>query len=288
MRIDDQKPNAAEQANRDDRHRQNVKQKDTVSPHQASQQAGYKQNKDFQSLFDQALEKTRTAKQPTQSEAAKFDSKIKDILSSDDQGKDRDRSNSKKDKEDDKKVLSNEEKESGRTHKEGGVKDRILGKTHTGGDGSGSGSSFSDNKGDSSNQFGQRQQKNPGTVKVDTSTVSTFQNQQVQALQSASILQNVQKLQKIPPQVLDQIVQYVRVGLNKNLNREMQIDLSDKVFKGLSLKVALHQGKLQITFLTPHADIRRIFEASKGEISQALEKQGHRVAFLQIRDTKNT
>ncbi len=284
MRIDDQKPNAAEQANRDDRHRQNVKQKDTVNTHQASQQAGYKQNKDFQSLFDQALEKTRLANQPTQSESAKFDSKIKEIISSDDKNKDRDSSDRKKDKDDDKKVLSSEEKDSGKTHKEGAVKDRILGKSHTGGEGSGGGSSFSDNKGNSSNQFGQRQQKNTDLGQTANLHPSAFQNQQIQSVHSASLLQNVQKMQKIPPQVLDQIVQYVRVGLNKNLDKEMQIDLSDKVFKGLSLKVILNQGKVQITFLSSSLDIRRIFEASKSDIRQSLESKGHRVASVEVRD----
>ncbi len=287
MKIDDQKPSASEQANREDRNRQNVRQKDSAAHQQAAQQAGYKQNRDFQSLFDQALEKTRAANQPNQSEAAKFDSKIKDILSQDDQGKDRDKSDHKKAKDDDKKILSSEEKEAGKSHKEGSVKERVLGKSHTGGQSSGGGSSFSDSKGDSSNQFGKRQQSHPNTVKIDTVAPAQFQNQQVQAVQNVNMLQNVQSLQKIPPQILDQIVQYIRVGLNKNLDKEMQIDLSDKVFRGLSLKVALHQGKLQITFLTANADVRRLFESSKFEMKQALESKGHRVESLQVQAKGN-
>ncbi len=155
MRIDDQKPNASEQASRDDKNRQNVRQKESASTSQAAQQAGYKQNRDFQSLFDEALEKSRLASQPNQSEEAKFDSKIKDALSSDDKGKDRDRSDRKKDKEDDKKAKSLEEKDASNTKKEGGIKDKVLGKNQMGGR-SGGGSSFSDGKGDSSGQFGGR------------------------------------------------------------------------------------------------------------------------------------
>lgn len=287
MRIDDQKPNASEQANRDDRNRQNVKQKDPVTGHQASQQAGQKQNKDFQSLFDQALEKTRSANKPSQSEAAKFDSKIKDILSSDDKGKDHDRSDRKKDKDEDKKSLSSEEKDSGKTHKEGGVKDKIIGKHQTGGDSKGGGSSSSGNKGDSSHSFSQGQQKNPQIVKVENLAPSPFQVQQSQNIQASAISQSLQQLQKVPPQVIDQIVQYVRVGLNKNMDKEVQIDLSDKVFKGLSLRIALHVGKLEITFLTSNADVRRLFEASKGDIGQALQAKGHQIASMQVKDFKN-
>lgn len=288
MRIDDQKPSASEQANRDDRNRQNVKQKDSVSGHQASQQAANKQTKDFQSLFDQALDKARGADKPTQSEAAKFDSKIKDILSSDDKGKDGERSDRKKDKDEDKKILSSEEKDSGKNHKEGAIKDRIMGKTHTGGEGKGGGSSSSDNKGNSSNQFGQGQQKNAQIQQGFGLSPSAFQNQQVQGIQTASILQNVQQLQRVPPQVIDHIVQYIRVGLNKNLDKEMQIDLSDKVFKGLSLRVALHQGKLQVTFITANADVRRLFESSKADIGRALQSKGHAIDFMQVKDMKNT
>lgn len=287
MRIDDQKPNASEQANRDDRNRQNVKQKDSLTGHQASQQAGQKQNKDFQSLFDQALEKNRGANKPSQSEAAKFDSKIKDILSSDDKNKDHDRSDRKKDKDDDKKSLSSEEKDSGKTHKEGAVKDRILGKNQSGGEGKGGGSSFSDNKGDSSNSFSQGQQKNPQMAKAEGFIPSPFQAQQIQNVQASTMIQNLQQLQKVPPQVIDQIVQYVRVGLNKNMDKEIQIDLSDKVFKGLSLRIALHEGKLQITFLTANADVRRLFEASKGDIGKALQAKGHRIESMQVKDFKN-
>lgn len=288
MRIDDQKPNAAEQANRDDRNRQNVKQKESASTQQAGQQAGYKQTRDFQSLFDEALEKTRSPSQPSQSEAAKFDSKIKDILSSDDKGRDRDKSDRKKDKDDDKKVQSSEEKEAGKTSKEGAVKDRILGKSQMGGRSGGGGSSFSDNKGDSSNQFGQRQNRGGEGVKPGMALPGGFQSQQVQGVQPSAQLQNAQSLQKLPPQVLDHIVQHVRIGLNKNLDKEMQIDLSEKVFKGLSLRVALHAGKLQIRFVTASADVRRLFEASKSEISQALQAKGHSVASIQVMGSDHT
>lgn len=281
MRIDDQKPNAAEQANRDDRNRQNLRQKESVSGNQAAQQAGYKQTRDFQSLFDQALEKSRIATQKTQAEEAKFDSKIKDILSSDDKGRNRDKSDAKKDKDEDKKLKSSEEKNSGKAQKEGGIKDKILGKSNSGGQGSGGGS-FSDSKGDSSGQFGGRQKGQGAQLRSDLLAPTAFQNQQIQSVQSASLLQNVQNLQKIPPQVLDNIVQYIRVGLNKNLDKEIHLDLSDKIFKGLSLRVALSSGKLQVTFVTHHADVRRVFEASTNDIRQALQGKGHVVDFVKI------
>ncbi len=281
MRIDDAKPNAAEQASRDDRNRQNVKQKDPALNSQAAQQASSKQTKDFKSLFDQALEKAKVADQPTQSEAAKFDAKIKDALSDSDKGKDRDRSDRKKEKDEDKKVQSNEEKEGGKNLKEGGIKDKVLGKQDMGGRGSGGGS-FSDGKGDSSGQFGQRQQGRPQLVKVDVAAPNSFQMQQVNAVNAVKDLQNIKHLQKIPPQVLDQIVQHIRIGMNKNLDKEIQLDLSEKIFKGLSLRVSSHQGKLQVFFITRNPDVKRLFESQKQQIHLALEQKGFGVGKIQV------
>lgn len=285
MKIDDSKPSASEQANRDDRNRQNIRQKESaLHSHQAGQ-AGYKQNRDFQNLFDQALEKTRLANQTSQSETAKFDSKIKDILSHDDQGKDRDKSDPKKEKDDDKKTLSKEEKESGKTQKEGAVKERVLGKNQSGNQnfGGGGGSSFSDNQDNASNQFGKKHQ--PQLLNKDPLLApASFQNQNLQSLASNISLQNVHSLQKIPPQVLDHIVQHIRVGLNKNLDKEIQIDLSEKVFRGLSLKVALKDGQLQITFLTASPDVRRLFNSSKLEIRESLKNKGYGVEFIKVQD----
>lgn len=82
--------------------------------------------------------------------------------------------------------------------------------------------------------------------------------------------------------VINQIVQYVRVGINRMGDKEMQIDLHEKVFKGLKLRVTSHKGKVGVHFIAADEDTRSVFEKNKGAIRDALEKKGILVEDIRV------
>lgn len=78
----------------------------------------------------------------------------------------------------------------------------------------------------------------------------------------------------IPQQVLNKIVQYVRIGINRKGEKEMQIDLHEKIFRGLKLRVLARGGKVAVHFRTSDTKGREVFEKSKDAIRRALTKKG--------------
>ncbi|MFO1518557.1 MAG: hypothetical protein U1F57_02660 [bacterium] len=282
-RMDDNRPTAAEEAIRSERNRPNLKGKDGALTNQSGQQAGRaQQTKETKSAFDQVLENFTNPTNPTQSESSRFDDRVRDALKDDEKSRDKS-SDRKKDKDDDKKTRSSEEKEAGPTSKEGVLKDRVLGKQNMGSGGSGAGSGGGQEQGGGS-QFGgrgSRQQASLGRAEG----IGGPALQGVGRPDSAYAVragQQVQAPREIPKVILDQLVQGVRVGLNKNLDKEIQIDISDRVFKGLSLKVSSREGKVEVAFLTGNADVRRLFESQKGKIGQALAEKGISVSQIRV------
>lgn len=285
MRVEDQRPSASEQAARDDRNRQNIKKKDPAVTTQSAQQGAAKQQvKESKSVFDQVLEQAgRSSSLPSASEALKFDMKIKDALSDRERGREPDKSDRKKDKDDDKKIKLSDEKETGKSSREVDTKDKIFGKQDTGGQSSGGGSGSFDEREGSSGQFGQRSFKQGSVVKVDPSPLGAqgLQRQDSQYDIKAA-LQHKGASNEIPKQVLDQIVQQIRIGLNQHLDKEIHLQLSEKIFRGLALKVSSSQGKIVVSFLTGNPDVRRLFESQKGSIRQALTEKGIHVSHIQV------
>ena len=174
------------------------------------------------------LENYTTSNLPTHSEAAKFDAKVKDALSDQDQ-RDRESSDRKKDRKDDKKAGSSEEKESSGSSKEVSTRDKVLGKQDTGQGVTGGGSSGED-KGGSSGQSGQRSFKQGLLSRADLAGQGIQGAQRTENPFSSQLKGTSANLREIPKAVLDQIVQHVRVGLNKNLDKEIHLDLSEKIF----------------------------------------------------------
>jgi len=280
MRVDDNRPSASEQAAKDDRNRQNVRQKDSAVGSQSAQAAARQATKESKSAFDLVLENYTTSNLPTQSEAAKFDAKVKDALADQDQ-RDRESSDRKKDRKDDKKSGSSEEKEDSGSSREVSARDKVLGKQSSGEGGTGGGSSGED-KGGSSGQSGQRSFKQGLPSRGDLAAQGIQGAQRADTLFSSQMKGSSTSLREIPKAVLDQIVQHVRVGLNRNLDKEIHLDLSEKIFRGLSLKVSSRNGRVEVTFLTQNADVRRLFENQKGAIGQALTEKGIAVSKIQV------
>jgi flagellar hook-length control protein FliK len=283
MRIDENRPSASEEAAADDRKRHKVKTKDKAMESQLASQAGKaQQTKESKSSFDQVLDRLTSPDQQTQSEMMKFDSKLKDVLSDDDR---RDsKSDSKKDKDEDKKTrTSSDDRDSTVSSKYGGAaKDKISGKQDTGSrGGSGGGSGSSDDRGGSSKQFGQEQIKK-GMVKDSEIAPAYLQGVGRPESVFGKQMEGAGAPREIPKQVLDQIVQHVRIGLNKNLDKEMHIEFSEKFFQGLTLKVSLRNGKVDVSFLTGSSEVRRLFESHKQQIGKALSEKGIAVSQIQV------
>ncbi len=282
MRIDEgNRYNANAEAAKQDQNKANVKSKNQASTAQATQQAGQKaQTKEAKSAFDQVLDQLSSNKPSANTETAKFDSRLKDVLS--DRDRDRDQSSDrKKDKDGDKKTDSSEGKSVSRSHQDIGSKHKVLGKNNLGGQSQGGSQNSEGGSGGSSKQFGQGLVKQKGIAATDAIGVPGMATLQKTSTSFAIKSAAAPEAGKIPKQILDQIVQYIRIGRDKNLNKEIQIDLSDKIYQGLSLKVTSNNGKIEVAFLTGNPNIKRQFESQKMEIGEELQDRG--VAISQIR-----
>lgn len=82
--------------------------------------------------------------------------------------------------------------------------------------------------------------------------------------------------------VLNQLVQYVRIGINRMGDKEMQIDLHEKIFRGLKLRVTSNKGKVSVHFITADADTRSVFDKNSAAIKNALEKRGIVVEDIRV------
>jgi len=82
--------------------------------------------------------------------------------------------------------------------------------------------------------------------------------------------------------VLNQLVQYVRIGINKMGDKEIQIDLHEKIFRGLKMRVTSREGKVGVHFMAADAQTRSVFEKNKDQIRDALEKKGILVEDIRV------
>jgi hypothetical protein len=79
---------------------------------------------------------------------------------------------------------------------------------------------------------------------------------------------------QLSQQVLNQIVQYVKIGLNRQGEKEIQVELNEKVFRGLKLRVISREGRVAVHMRTFDSKGRRSLEKNKGAIRDALTSKG--------------
>lgn len=75
-------------------------------------------------------------------------------------------------------------------------------------------------------------------------------------------------------QVINKIVQYVRIGINRKGEKEIQLDLHEAIFRGLKLRVIARGGKVAVFFKASDSKGREVFEKNKDAIRDALMKKG--------------
>lgn len=79
---------------------------------------------------------------------------------------------------------------------------------------------------------------------------------------------------ELTQQVINKIIQYVRIGLNRKGEKEIQMELSEKIFRGLKLRVIARGGKVAVHFSTSDPKGKKVFEKNRGAIEDALKKKG--------------
>jgi len=79
----------------------------------------------------------------------------------------------------------------------------------------------------------------------------------------------------LSPQIIDKIVQQVRVGVNEVGNTEFQFDLKSDILGGLKLKVnSSQEGKISISFTTESIEAKNIIEANISNLEKSLQERG--------------
>jgi hypothetical protein len=99
---------------------------------------------------------------------------------------------------------------------------------------------------------------------------------------AAAEVKRTRKAREIPQELLDKLVQEVRVGVNAAGKTEMQIDLKEGVLQGMSLKVTSENGKVSCTFVGGDAHAKNLVESSEQRLSRALDKVGLQLESLKV------
>jgi len=84
-------------------------------------------------------------------------------------------------------------------------------------------------------------------------------------------------------QVLNQIVGKVRLLMNSDEEKEVRLELHEKYFKGLKMRVASKgKGRVTIHFITADSETREIFQNQQDAIKKALGRKGIEVADFSV------
>jgi len=231
--------------------------------------------KEGPSQFDRVLEESRSLQRtlPTAQTSQKFvtEQAAREAHRREDRSHDEQR-REEKDKE--------RGKDEGRGEKKTGAKDaeqRVVAKGHIK-DGRGGG------QGQGRGGYGTGQERRGlSTTQLKTASkvlIPTLHGKFSEKLQ-ASIAKSVAE-PHLSQAILNQLVSYVRMGINRMGDKEIQIDLHEKIFRGLKLRVTAHKGKVGIHFLAADAKTRTIFEKNTDAIRDALEKKGILVEDIRV------
>jgi flagellar hook-length control protein FliK len=87
---------------------------------------------------------------------------------------------------------------------------------------------------------------------------------------------------KLPQKVIDEVVQAVRVGVNRAGDKEVQFDLKSNVMDGMRVRVSMHDNKVVTILEVTTLDAKRQLEANLPELKQALVQKGMDIAQVNI------
>ncbi|HPM41846.1 MAG TPA: hypothetical protein PLY45_05375, partial [bacterium] len=113
------------------------------------------------------------------------------------------------------------------------------------------------------------------SVPVDLS--GKFAGRLAQAMKGAEAHQP-----QIAQHILNKLVQCVRIGINRKGEKEMQVELSERIFRGLKLRVIARGGKVAVHLKTSDARGKKAIEEGEKAIRDALAKKGIEVDEIVI------
>ena len=94
--------------------------------------------------------------------------------------------------------------------------------------------------------------------------------------------QDMQVPQKLPDAVLEQILQYCRIIIKADGDKEMAMKLREDIFRGMDIQIALIKGKIEATFKTDRPAIKRLFDREKKNLAKALAEKSIEVRKIDV------
>lgn len=235
--------------------------------------------KEEPSPFDKILEKNRLIQESPKSTFASTQKSSQEservVRREEQQEKGRDRQSDDKEKDRGKDVAKDERNSSADTGQ------RVMGRGKKQGDSGSSGQKGGDGRG----YGGTAQKKNIGSMKkvgVEKTTTQIQTEGAKFAQEMKAKMQGQHLSREFVQNVVNQMVRFLKAGINKEGDHEVRLDLDDKIFKGLRLRVALKDGKVDVQFSTSSADVRDLFTASADSIKNELTNKGINVGNIKV------
>ncbi|MDO8527188.1 MAG: flagellar hook-length control protein FliK [Deltaproteobacteria bacterium] len=232
--------------------------------------------KEGKSTFDEMLEQSKQLQQGAVNTKTQSKTTTQQAIQEMEKRQERSRDQSKdRDKEDEHKQDSRDGKS-----QTGVVTRKVIGKTGSDKqDGGSGGHSFEG--GGSGSQKGERfltKGKKVGEMNLQGTHKPFGKQFQLQLAKSETQLPKT-----LPQEVMNQLVRYVRIGLSREGMKELELQLHEKVFKGLRLRLSANHGRVKIHFLAANQEVRELFQRESANIEQQLVSKG--IAVEEIRVT---
>ena len=231
----------------------------------------YQPKKEGQSTFDKILESNRMMRKAPQQvqdnvERNKTETRVERHQDQGEKGGD-----SKKD-EKERETMKEKAKEERKSAAEAGK--RVVGKGQKK-DGSGAGTG--QGKGGKGQGFGKGvfRKAKEGLKKGEFTKAGLAGLEQSKfALKLKSEMNSVHLTREFIQKMVNQLVKIVKTGINKDGEKEIRLDLHERIFKGLRLRVALKDGKVSVHFKTSSGEVKELFANSSEDIQKQLEAKG--------------
>jgi len=113
--------------------------------------------------------------------------------------------------------------------------------------------------------------------------LSQFLRFRTQTMERPSGVEEIKVDRALPRKMVDEVVQAVRMGVNKLGDKEMQFDLKSTVLDGLNIRVSIHEGKVMTILEASTFDVKNRLDAHLGELIHSLEQRGLPAAEVEVK-----
>lgn len=233
--------------------------------------------KDEPSVFDKILESNRLLqKGPMKSEPVVYRSNQQEtkVTRQEEHGE-----RSRDDKSDEKERERTKEQAKSERTTEGGRGDRIIGKGKMKG-------SSERGSGGEGRGYGETTGRKSAVLLKKAAFDRTIQTSHAESARFAgqlkSAMESTHLSKEFVQNIVNQIVKFVGTGLNKEGEKEVRLDIHERIFRGLQLRIALKRDKVAIHFLTSNRETRELFINSKEAIAGELASKGIQVGDIKV------